>query len=399
MEVGGLAVLDADQDGLSDIFVVPGPSEQPPGEQGAFTPILFLNTGSGFVPDSSLPQLSVCSESVLARDLDGDGRTDLLIGGTYFPKTYPDAAATTLLLRDEGTFRTVEIPPLPPGQAVKDMQVLDIDGDGDLDILLTGHWGGVHLLRREKDRYVLEELDLPAGWWNCMEVADIDGDGDDDLILGNEGLNSIFQASADEPVRLIAKDFNRDGRMDPIWSLYLKGREVAVHPLGTLTDQVVQYKKRFTRFSEYAAAELGDLFTSGDLKGALHLEATELRSGIALNNGTGRFTFQPLPLAAQRSPVNDLLVRDFNGDGHPDLLLIGNFYANEPIFGQHDASFGTLMLGQPDGTFEECPMPQSGLKLDGDARNLLFLEQEQLILVTQNQGAVRSFQLQTADPL
>lgn len=394
VEVGALAILDANQDGFMDIFVAPGPSERPLSVATAFQPRLFLGTGNGFRLDPAFPTLTICSESVLARDLNGDGQTDLLISGSYVPNAYPGTFEGRLLLGQNGSFEISDTPWLNLEWGVKDMVAVDIDQDEDLDILLTGHWGGVHLLRNKGGhKYAAEDLDLPTGWWNCVKATDLDGDGDIDLVLGNEGLNSIYRASADEPVSLFAKDFNRDGRIDPIWTLFLQGKEAAVHPLGTLTDQVVQYKKRFTRFSEYADAELDDLFTSGDLSGAMQFQATELRSGIAVNDGNGHFAFQALPLAAQRSPVSDLLVKDFNDDGETDLLLIGNFYANEPIFGQNDASFGTVLLGQGNKGFEEFPMTQSGLKLDGDTRKLLYLEDEQLILVTQNQGKVQSFHL------
>jgi hypothetical protein len=394
IEVGALAVFDANADGLSDIFVSPGSSERPMEAEGAYQPLLFLNNGEGFTLDLSLPEFSICSESVLVADLNGDGDLDLLLGGGYVPGAYPETCTSVLLDYENGSFARSEVSWLPTDRAVKDMLLLDVDQDNDQDILLTGHWSGVGLLRNNGNSYSFEELSLPAGWWNCLRAADIDQDGDQDLILGNEGLNSIYRASAEQPVSLLAKDFNRDGRVDPIYGLYLQDKEVPIHPLGTLTDQIVQFKKRYTRFRSYSEAALEDLFTSGDLEGAQQFEVTELRTGIALNDGSGHFTFQPLPLVAQQAPVNDLLVQDFNGDGAPDIFLAGNFYPNEPIFGQSDASFGTVLTGDGSGKFQEFPMSKSGLRLDGDARHIVYLPAEKVVIVTQNQGAVRAFKLQ-----
>lgn len=394
MEVGALAVLDANGDGFADIFVAPGAAERPLRVTEAFQPLLFLGNGNGFTADLALPPMNICSESVLAGDFNGDGQTDLLLGGSYVPGAFPLTCPSILLVQEKGAFHQVEAPWLPADLAIRDMELLDIDRDGDSDIVLTGHWSGVTLLRNEGQTYAREDLNLPSGWWNCIKAADLDRDGDEDLILGNEGLNSIYRASKEQPVTLLANDFNGDDRMDPIWGLFLKDREAPIHPLGTLTEQMVQYKKRFTRFKEYAKADLRELFTNADLEKALTFHATELRSGIAFNDGNGNFRFAAFALSAQQSPVNDLLVEDFNGDNVSDLLLVGNFYPNEPIFGQSDASFGTLLLGQGGGTFEESPIVKSGLKIDGDVRKIIYLKREALILVTQNQGKVRTFSFQ-----
>ncbi|MEZ4989255.1 MAG: VCBS repeat-containing protein [Saprospiraceae bacterium] len=394
IEVGAIAVFDFNEDGLDDILVVPGTSERPMMAGASYQPLYFINTGEGFLQDRTLPEFSICSESAVVEDFNGDGTPDVLLAGGFMPAAYPETCQSVLLVSKDGSFSKVEVPWIPAGRAVKDMTTVDIDSDGDQDILLAGHWTGVGLLRNNDGEYAFEDLALPAGWWNCVQAADIDQDGDVDLLLGNEGLNGIFRASPEQPVSLIAKDFNGDGRIDPIYGLFLQDKEVPIHPLGTLTDQIVQFKKRYTRFRSYSEAGLNDLFTSGDLEGAQHFEVTELRTGIALNDGNGHFTYQPLPLAAQQAPVNDLLVQDFNGDDAPDLLLVGNFYPNEPVFGQSDASFGTLLTGDGTGHFKELPMHQSGLQLDGDARHVLYLPEQRVVVVTQNQGAVRVFVVQ-----
>src|SRR5690606_12632726 len=44
-EAGALAVLDANGDGISDIFVAPGATERPMTVKEAFQPLLFLGNG------------------------------------------------------------------------------------------------------------------------------------------------------------------------------------------------------------------------------------------------------------------------------------------------------------------------------------------------------------------
>ncbi len=390
--VGDIAILDANQDGIQDIFLVPGVSERPITAEKAYQPLLFLGTKNGFALDEQLPDLAICSESILVADFNSDGFTDLLIGGGYLPNAYPNYCPSVLFTLKEGKFSQVDDAPwLPKNMAIKDMIALDVDNDGDKDILLTGHWEGIKLLRNTGTTYALEDLNLPKGWWNCIQAADLDGDGDLDLVLGNEGLNTIYKATPKQPVTLLAKDFNQDGRIDPIFGTFLANQEVAIHPLGTLTEQIVQFKKRFTQFKSYATTDWQGLFTATERKNAQLLQVTELRSGIAINDGKGNFTFQPLPFAVQQAPTNDLLIHDFNADGILDLLLVGNFYPNESIFGQSDASFGNLLLGKGNLEFEPYPFTKSGLCLDGDMRKILLLPQQKLLIVTQNQGEVMTF--------
>src|SRR3989454_12464625 len=76
------------------------------------------------------------------------------------------------------------------------------------------------------------------------------------------------------------------------------------------------------------------------------------------------------PVEAQFAPVYASLAADFNGDGHTDLLLAGNFYGVPPVLGRYDASYGLLLSGRGDGRFTAGDMGQSPLLIDGGGRHL-----------------------------
>jgi hypothetical protein len=76
---------------------------------------------------------------------------------------------------------------------------------------------------------------------------------------------------------------------------------------------------------------------------------------VALNDGRGRFTLQPLPLEAQVPITFASLAADVTGDGHLDLLLAGNQYGVPPVLGRYDASRGTLLVGDGRGGFTAAP--------------------------------------------
>jgi hypothetical protein len=213
-----------------------------------------------------------------------------------------------------------------------------------------------------------------------------DGDGDQDLLVGNLGLNTKFRASPREPVEVYAHDYDQNGHLDPLLTYYLQGKQVLVAPRDLLAAQMPAIKKRFPDYQSYARATFTEAFSTEERRAAYHAHATELRSMYYENRGDGTWVLHPLPLEAQVSPVLDALVRDFNGDGYPDALLVGNFYATETIGGWYDASAGTLLMGTDRGRFRVHPAP--GLRADRDARRVVALNGTQ-VLVTNNNGPVQ----------
>jgi hypothetical protein len=74
-------------------------------------------------------------------------------------------------------------------------------------------------------------------------------------------------------------------------------------------------------------------------------------TALVRNNGDGSFTLVPLPREAQTAPVFGILARDFDGDGHLDLLIAGNFDGVKPEiecfdFGMVNAA--NLLIGKGD---------------------------------------------------
>ncbi len=122
-------------------------------------------------------------------DLDGDGDLDLLVGEASGPLNF---------YRNEGTPRTPNF--VLVSDTWEDIDVgrrsaptlADIDGDGDLDLLIGSDEGGLVLYRnqgtRTTPRFVHDTtwaLDVPP--ISAPALGDMDGDGDLDLIVGNVG--------------------------------------------------------------------------------------------------------------------------------------------------------------------------------------------------------------------
>ena len=90
---------------------------------------------------------------------------------------------------------------------------------------------------------------------------------------------------------------------------------------------------------------------------------------VVLKNEGGKLTMTDLPLQAQFSPVFSILKTDANKDGFDDVILTGNLTQTRVLFGRYDANHGMLFLGNGKCEFEYVPQPQSGLRLKGDVRS------------------------------
>ena len=197
-------------------------------------------------------------------------------------------------------------------------------------------------------------------------------------------MNTLYHASASEPIRIIAKDFNKDGTMDPLMGYYINGISYPAVPRDALNQQVIQFRRKYQRFAEYAAVTFDELLSDDDRQDAYQGQATYLQSAYIENQGNGTFAVHALPRIVQESPVFGIVVHDFNQDGHLDAVLTGNFYPNEVNMGREDASVGVVLLGDGNGHFKPLSPAKSGLLIRGDARSsvLMSSKNKEMILVT-----------------
>lgn len=178
-----VVVFDINQDGAADILI---------GNNGQNK--LLINNGKGYFKDETKERLGIftdVTQDLALADIDGDGDKDLLAG---------NEDNNRLLINDgSGFFKdesSTRLPYRATPEETREVDVADIDGDGDLDILYGNVQAFVdravrqnRLLQNDGKGFFKDVTasHLPKDENRCFGVAflDIDRDGDADIMTGN----------------------------------------------------------------------------------------------------------------------------------------------------------------------------------------------------------------------
>lgn len=99
-----------------------------------------------------------------------------------------------------------------------------------------------------------------------------------------------------------------------------------------------------------------------------------MRSGMLINDGSGAFSFAPLPTLAQVSPCFGVVLSDVDADGHADLFLAQNFFSPQRETGRMAGGVSLLLRGNGDGTFAPVWPHESGVLISGDAASCVLID-------------------------
>jgi hypothetical protein len=413
----GLLLFDADNDGDPDLYCASGSNEFTANSKN-YQDHLFINDGKGnYVPDSlAMPVNHTSKSCIKAIDFDNDGDLDLFLGGRCLPGQYPLPVSSFVYRNDSknGHAKFTDV----TGNVAKSLQNIgmvcdalwtDFDNDGWTDLVVIGEWMPIRFFKNAKgffeDVTAGSGISDQIGWWNSIAGGDFDNDGDIDYLVGNLGKNSFHLASDKYPLSIYAKDFDNNRSLDAIVTIYLKDqqgvkKEYTAMNRDDIVSQLPAMRKKFLKYKEFAKADIHQMFSADELKGALVLRANNFKSCYLKNNGNGKFELIPLPDVAQMAPLNGMVVDDFNGDGNPDVAITGNDYGNEVFNGRYDAMNGLVLLGDGNGNFAGQTIMKAGLFIPGDAKAMVKLRgrgDAYLLAASQNKGPLKLFSLKHAD--
>ncbi|MBI3415343.1 MAG: VCBS repeat-containing protein [Verrucomicrobia bacterium] len=266
------------------------------------TGINFTNLLS--VERSLTNQILLNGSGVAAGDVDGDGWCDLYFCGLDGPNK---------LFRNLGNWKFEDITAVA-GVACPDLDATgaafaDIDGDGDLDLIVNSVAGGTHIFLNDGRGHFTKSavLNLNKGGMS-LALADIDGDGDLDLYVANYRTVTV-----------------RDQPSARIKGTYIDGKPV----VATFNDRPAtdpDLVGRFTMQENGKIIENGevDVLFRNDGKG--HFTPLSFTDGTFLDEEGKPLTGPPYDWGLS------VMMRDLNGDGAPDIYVCNDFRSPDRIW-------------------------------------------------------------------
>jgi enediyne biosynthesis protein E4 len=398
-EDGAITFIDYDLDGDKDLLIASGGNEYSKDPSKYFLR-LYKNTNGIFEKINHQNTISIMSNTMAVADYNQDGIQDIFIGSRGKPghygremKSYIFNISTTGVINAIDSFSAWGM--------VTSAAFGDMNLDQKTDLVVGGEWQPMRVLYNENNKFVERKnstLLKSNGWWRSVVLNDIDNDGDMDIIAGNHGMNSRYKATETNPFYMMVNDFDNNGSTDAVINYFNKDNLYPIAIRDNMLDQMPYLKKKYNRYEKYSKASIPDIFSSEQISNSNILEINEMRSCIFINNNS-TFSKQVLPSEAQISPVNSIIIEDFNKDGLKDMLIAGNDYATEVESGQNDAGIGLYMTQNIDHTFDTKTFKQNGVNIDGDVKNISYIKikNSKHIIVLKNQDYLQVYKLKKID--
>lgn len=298
------ALGDLDNDGDQDLMITDSGNLYYYKNKGSRTVARFeLQTGTNSPLDGL--NASESYSSPVFKDLDGDGDLDIVIGGAYngtgqqfdyFKNT--GTKSNPVFTPQTGTNNP--IPKVNGYLYYGSPTIVDIDGDGDLDIFaMDGYYGNVFFLKNTGTKTAPAFSETTVG--NPFPSGDVTENGGANSYLYSSFVD--FDGDADQDVVL----FNRDAT-----ATYYKNTGTKTNPVLTLTTGS---NNPFAEFSDrWVAPSFADLNGDGKIDMVLGMQDETV---VYLNAGTKTaLRFERADAVKRSTPA----FIDLDKDGDKDLV-------------------------------------------------------------------------------
>jgi hypothetical protein len=363
---GPLAIADFNGDHHLDVAVA---SQDDHSAQN--TVAVHLGDGTGHFASGMSIEVGDYAWMLSVAELNGDGKADLVVGQAY----------ETRLLTGNGNGGFTLGASMPGGGAA----LGDFNHDGKADVALTRGSTTIDVYVGNGDGTVGNPLSYPTGGTRSITPVDLDGDGNLDLLATSQSAsvvvvlrgnpNGTFGTagqwlSGPGTSDLAVGDFDRDGKLDFVTSdVYAEGKALSfVRGNG---DGTFQTASRSIHTAPSALLSVYGLHPAGGVAADMNHDqkpdvvVVQRRAnfntyevGVLLNDGSGKLAAPILTDPVDLNAPAQLAVGDVNGDGNGDVVLLTTEFTPRAItllgnglggFGapiSRTVTSGQLLLGQ-----------------------------------------------------
>lgn len=338
---------------------------------------------------------NICYSSIDIGDFDDNGFDDILISGAIDTDDDYNADESKIFIykNDNGVFTEIDDPDIF-GIHLGVVKFIDIDNDGDLDIIATGQnyeditKHGLYIYENNDGKFTLKQQ-FQGYIYSSVDCGDFNNDGYIDFMVSGVAIVSMDSTSEEftlyenqkdgtfKPIETDITpvvtgcvkfvDYNNDGMLDIVTMGYIDDFDSQSLKTYKNNNGIFELDQELPEISLNTCwFDFADLDNDNYVEMIAHGFNEEYENRIYIyNNTNGEFSLQTVIDgldALSTEAANSIAIADYNNDGYMDFIVTGS---------DDDYNDKTSIFKNNNGTFE---LVDEGLKQVGGSSSVAWID-------------------------